>query len=132
LAWLGREPGRGRAAAGADVVGDLLGSVRALLPRTVVTGIALEIGTVDATSVLNALLADNWLHAHGQVDSELGRVIKAEMQSAFYPDCDLWRGMALGQSLIASRQALAGLRDADLGRAGRRKRCILRSRRCTA
>jgi hypothetical protein len=33
------------------------------------------------------------------------------MRAAFYPDDSLWRGMVVGQGLLAVRQALAGLAD---------------------
>jgi Protein of unknown function (DUF2817) len=59
--------------------------------------------------VLDALMADNWLHAHGDPADPLGRRIKAQIRDAFHVDSDLWRGMVLGQSLSAVRQALGGL-----------------------
>jgi hypothetical protein len=97
----------------ASIAGDWLGAAPRLLPHARVTGIALEYGTVDANRVLDAVRADNWLHAHGQVDSAHGRAIKQQIRDAFYIDTDLWRGMVLGQSLIAVRQALAGLARAE-------------------
>jgi hypothetical protein len=66
-------------------------------------------GTVAVLQVLEALVADNWLHCRGSVDSPDWGRIKQELRAAFYVDSDLWRGMILGQSLVACRQALAGL-----------------------
>jgi hypothetical protein len=60
--------------------------------------------------VLNALRADAWLHAYGDPLSPEGRVIKAEVRSAFFSDADDWKGMIAGQSLLATRQALKGLK----------------------
>ena len=73
------------------------------------TGIALEYGTVDSGRVLDAVRADNWLHAHGDPMGPEAGPIKQQIRNAFYIDTDIWRGMVLGQSLIAIRQALAGL-----------------------
>ena len=93
----------------ARLAGDWLDAAPGLLGHARVTGIALEYGTVDSNRVLDALRADNWLHAHGDVASELGREIKQQIRDAFYVDTDIWRGMVLGQSLIATRQSIAGL-----------------------
>lgn len=93
----------------AKLAGDWLDSAPGLLAHARVTGIALEYGTVEGAQVLEALRADNWLHAHGDPLSPEGQKIKAQIRGAFYVDTDVWRGMVLGQSLIAVRQALAGL-----------------------
>lgn len=93
----------------AQIAGDWLGVAPRLAPHARVTGIAMEYGTVDANRVLDALMADNWLHAHGDPADPLGRRIKAQIRDAFHVDSDLWRGMVLGQSLSAVRQALGGL-----------------------
>jgi hypothetical protein len=96
----------------AKLAGDWLDAAPALLSHARVTGIALEYGTVESARVLEALRADNWLHAHGDPLSPEGQAIKAQIRGAFYVDTDVWRGMVLGQSLIAVRQALAGLAKA--------------------
>jgi hypothetical protein len=93
----------------AKLAGDWLDAAPRLLSHARVTGIALEYGTVESTQVLEALRADNWLHAHGDPLSPEGQAIKAEIRRAFYTDTDTWRGMVQGQSLIAARQSLAGL-----------------------
>ena len=93
----------------AKLAGDWLDASPRLLPHAEVTAIALEYGTVESAHVLEALRADNWLHAHGDPLSPEGQAIKAQVRDAFYVDTDVWRGMVLGQSLIAVRQALAGL-----------------------
>lgn len=93
----------------AKLAGDWLNASPELLPQAEVTSIALEYGTVASAQVLEALRADNWLHAHGDPLSPEGQAIKAQVRDAFYVDTDVWRGMVLGQSLIAIRQALAGL-----------------------
>lgn len=99
----------------AKLAGDWLDAAPQLLSHARVTGIALEYGTVDTGKVMDALRADNWLHAHGDPLSPQGQAIKAQMRAAFYVDDDVWRGMVLGQSLIATRQAGAGLAKALAG-----------------
>ena len=100
------------ASVSAKLAGDWLDAAPRLLSHARVTGIALEYGTVDTGKVMDALRADNWLHAHGDPLSPQGQAIKAQMRAAFYVDDDVWRGMVLGQSLIATRQAGAGLAGA--------------------
>jgi hypothetical protein len=70
---------------------------------------ALEVGTQSLIEVLTALRADAWLHAHGDVASPQGQAIKSQVRDAFYGDADDWKGMVAGQSLLAIRQAIAGL-----------------------
>ena len=93
----------------ADIVGDGLAAAPSLVPHAEVTGMALEVGTQSITEVLFALRADAWLHAHGDVASPRGQAIKAKVRAAFYGDADDWKGMVTGQSLLATRQAIAGL-----------------------
>ncbi len=91
----------------AKVGGDWLSAIPTMMPEVTVTAIALEFGTVGPLQVLDALRADNWLHAHGDPLSPDARFIKDQITHAFYLDNDLWRGMVLGQSLLACRQVLA-------------------------
>ena len=70
---------------------------------------AFEIGTVPLPEILNAGMAEHWLHTHGDLQSERAAAIKARFRDAFYGDRDDWKGMVTGQSLLAVRQALAGL-----------------------
>lgn len=94
----------------ADIVGDGLSAAAALLPHAEVTGMALEVGTVSLAEVLLALRADAWLHVHGDLGAPKGRAIKQRMRDAFYGDANDWKGMVAGQSMLACRQALMGLR----------------------
>lgn len=93
----------------AILAGDWLEALPRMLPHLRITGVALEYGVVPSGQVLDALRADNWLHAHGDPLSPEGQAIKAQVRAAFYGDDDVWRGMVLGQSLAAARQSLAGL-----------------------
>jgi hypothetical protein len=100
----------GRDSASAVIVGDGLSIASNLLGQAEVTGMALEFGTKPIVPVLNSLRADAWLHAYGDPLSPEGRVIKAEVRDAFFGDTDDWKGMIAGQSLLATRQALKGLK----------------------
>ena len=88
---------------------DRLTAAPRVLAHAEVTGIALEFGTRTLTEVFLALRADAWLHAHGNPASPQGRAIKARMRRTFLGDDDGWKGMVAGQSLLACRQAIAGL-----------------------
>ena len=93
----------------AQIEGDWLCAAPAMIPDARVTGISLEYGTVDSNQVLDALRADNWLHAHGDPLGPQAGPIKAQILAAFYTDTDVWRGMVLGQSLMTVRQTINGL-----------------------
>jgi hypothetical protein len=93
----------------AKVSGDWLTAVPDLLSQATVTAVAIEFGTVPALQVLDALRADNWLHTRSTPGDGRAEGIRAQMTSAFYIDDDVWRGMVLGQSLLACKQAMAGL-----------------------
>jgi len=95
----------------APIVGDGLAGAVDVLKHAQVTGMALEVGTQSLAQVLLALRADAWLHAHGDPASPQGQAIKAQIRDAFYGDADDWKGMVAGQSLLAIRQALAGLQS---------------------
>lgn len=99
----------GGESASAEIAGDWLSAAPRLLPHASVTGISLEYGTIDVNAVLDALRADNWLHAHGDPLGPESVAIKAQLMGAFYIDTDIWRGMVLGQSLMAVRQTINGL-----------------------
>jgi hypothetical protein len=49
-----------------------------------------------------AMLANTWLHVHGDLDSDLGRQIKREVKDASYPDEDQWKSLvwARGKEVI--------------------------------
>jgi hypothetical protein len=93
----------------APLSGDGLAAATALMPHAEVTSIAMEYGTQPPELVLEAVRADAWLHAHGDPASPLGLQIKQQMRDAFYGNADDWKGMVAGQSLLATRQAIAGL-----------------------
>ena len=93
----------------AETAGDNLTAAPLVLAHAEVTGIALEFGTVSLADTFLALRSDAWLHAYGDPASPDGQAIKALVRAAFYGDADDWKGMVAGQSLVACRQAIAGL-----------------------
>ena len=111
--WYGgaiTSPFAGGDSTSAEIAGDGLSFAQSFLSHAEVTGMALEFGTKPTMDVLNALRADAWLHAYGDPLSAEGQVIKAEVRDAFFGDADDWKGMIAGQSLLATRQALKGLK----------------------
>ncbi len=74
-----------------------------------VTAIALEFGTRPSNDVFNATRADNWVHLFGDLDSAEGRVIKAQIRDAFYPDKDDWKEMVWTRAEEIIRLAIAGI-----------------------
>jgi len=83
-----------------------------LLPEAVVVASAIEVGTLPADEVNMALIADNWLHIHGDPQSETGRAIKQRIRDAFYCDRDDWRDKCYPRAVEIQKQALAGLATA--------------------
>lgn len=74
----------------AELAGEWLPYVAEALAPTEVTGVALEFGTVDTLTVVQALRADAWLHAHGDPAGPDAPAIKAALRSAFADDDPAW------------------------------------------
>jgi 3-methyladenine DNA glycosylase AlkC len=74
-----------------------------------ITSLTVEFGTYPVREVLRALQADNWLYVHGDVDSKLGREIKADVRLRLYPDEDDWKEMVWVRARQIVRRALRGL-----------------------
>jgi hypothetical protein len=53
--------------------------------------VGLEYGTREREGVRLAVRADTWLHAHGDLDSDLGRRIKRDLKDSFYPEETEWK-----------------------------------------
>jgi hypothetical protein len=52
---------------------------------------------------------DNWLHAHGDLNSAQGKEFKAFMQERFYPAADKWKEMVWQRADEVIGKALKGL-----------------------
>lgn len=74
----------------ASLSGDWLAAVDALVPDVEVTAAALEFGTVDVITVLQALRADAWLHANGDPAGDEAAPIRAQVRAAFADDDPAW------------------------------------------
>ena len=96
----------------APLVGVIARAVREAANGAEVTSATLEFGTYPVREVLHALQADNWLHAHGDVDSPLGREIKADIRKRLFPDEDGWKQRVLDQGVRIVSRALNGLGEA--------------------
>ncbi|MDE0174100.1 MAG: M14 family metallopeptidase [Defluviicoccus sp.] len=93
----------------APLVGVIARSVREAARGADVLSATLEFGTYPVREVLHALLADNWLHAHGDVDSPLGREIKADIRKRLFPDEAGWKERVLAKGVEILNRALKGL-----------------------
>lgn len=91
------------------IEGNLRMTFAHLLPDADVVASAIEVGTLGLEEVTAALIADNWLHVHGDPASPQGREIKARIRRAFYPDTDAWRAQCYPRAQEIFAQALAGL-----------------------
>lgn len=72
------------------LAGDWLAIADELAPHAVVTPICIEYGTVDIVTVLQALRADAWLHAHGDPTSAESASIRSQVRMAFADDDPSW------------------------------------------
>ncbi len=74
----------------AQLSGDWLGALDRLLSDVEITAVALEFGTVDVVSVLQALRADAVLHAHGDPRGLAAAEVRAQVRAAFADDDPAW------------------------------------------
>jgi len=74
----------------AALVGDWLDRVDEWLAPAEITSAALEYGTVDTVTVLQALRADAWLHGHGDPRGPEAAPIQAAVRAAFADDDPAW------------------------------------------
>ena len=79
------------------------------LPDCELTTAGAEFGTVDPVRVFGAMRADNWLHQHGQLESEQGVAIKRELLEVFRPDDAAWGARILEVGALLIEQARDGL-----------------------
>jgi len=70
--------------------GDWLDHCERLVPGVEVTSAALEFGTIDPLSVLDALRADAWLWAHGDPHGPAGDTVRTQVRAAFADDDPSW------------------------------------------
>ncbi|MFO0987085.1 MAG: DUF2817 domain-containing protein [Alphaproteobacteria bacterium] len=95
-----------------ETPGNLFYSVPEIVPGKRYTLGLVELRTGEAKTGVDAIRAENWLFHHGDIDSEEGKAIRAEVRERFYPASDVWRAMVLRQSHTLIGEALAGLAKA--------------------
>ncbi|MCU1394934.1 MAG: hypothetical protein JWM34_3362 [Ilumatobacteraceae bacterium] len=78
------------ASVSAALSGDWLAVAAELAPQAEVTGVAIEYGTVDTLTSLQALRADAWLHGHGDPTGPEAPAIRAALRAAFADDDPAW------------------------------------------
>ena len=93
----------------AALTGDWLGAIDDLLPGVEVTSAALEFGTVDVISVLQALRADAWLHAYGDATATEAESIRAQVRAAFADDDPAWLSTIIARFDDVASAALRSL-----------------------
>ncbi|MGI9285093.1 MAG: M14 family metallopeptidase [Pseudomonadales bacterium] len=89
--------------------GPIVSSLDLLLPDKKSIAFVIEYGTVEFERVLKALRADNWLHIHGDVNSQRGKEIKDEMRACFYCESDEWRKKIWNRGLWSVEKLAEGL-----------------------
>jgi len=93
----------------APLTGFIRNAVVGALPRARVRPVTIEYGTYPVSEVLAALIADNWMHLKGRLDSDQGRAAKAAIRRAFYPDESDWKEMVFLRARQVMRRAAAAL-----------------------
>lgn len=74
----------------AELSGEWMAAATRWLAPAEVSAVALEWGTVDSITVLQALRGDNWLHTVGDPTGPAAAAIKADLRAAFAPDDPGW------------------------------------------
>ncbi len=110
-AWWGAvQSTSGGESVSADLDGDWLSGIPALIPDAEATTIAIEYGTVDVITVLQSLRADAWLHAHGDPSSDAAAAaIRAQVRAAFVDDDPAWLATIIERFDDVSGAAISAL-----------------------
>lgn len=95
----------------ANLSGDWLAAADALLADVEVTSAALEYGTVDTISVLQALRADAVLHATGDPLGDGADAVRSQVRAAFADDDPAWFDLVAERFDDVIGAALANLSD---------------------
>ncbi len=93
----------------AVLAGTIVGACRDECPRTQVTGIFLEFGTLPPLEMLQALRAEQWLTLHPEASADTHRSIMQQLLAALFVDTPQWRASILEQGQEVIGQAVAGL-----------------------
>ncbi len=85
------------------------GALQSTLPQAAGALVVAEFGTEPFEEVLDALRADNWLHAHGGRGSPHWPAVKAQMKRAFACNDAAWRRDVAERTIALYRRAAAML-----------------------
>jgi predicted deacylase len=108
--WGGRVAStEGGGSVSAALHGEWMPAAAELIGPAEVTAVALEWGTVDSISVVQALRADNWLHVHGDPTGPDAPAIKARLRAAFAPEDPEWFATIEASFLEVVEQTLNAL-----------------------
>ncbi|MEO0650348.1 MAG: M14 family metallopeptidase [Planctomycetota bacterium] len=109
--WLGDDVTsvRDGSSASAPVEGTIDALFRSELGDGRVTFCVIEYGTLPIPDVLNALRADNWLHAKGDPTGPEAEAVKAGMRAAFWGDEPEWQDAVTDRALECVRGMVRGL-----------------------
>ncbi len=93
----------------AKLSGDLGEVWKPVAPGVEITALTLEFGTRPLADMLDALRMDNWLHAHGTVQSAAGQAIKTALRDTFYPDEAAWKDAVFARAGEVTARMIEGL-----------------------
>ncbi|MEL6438268.1 MAG: DUF2817 domain-containing protein [Cyanobacteria bacterium J06621_8] len=91
--------------------GTLIETLKQRLNPAICIAAAYEFGTIPENEVFQALRADHWLHAHGDLNSLQAETIRQNMLNAFYCDRPDWQQAICNLAFTAQDELLNGLRD---------------------
>ncbi len=91
--------------------GTLISGLQNKLAQSTCIAAAYEFGTIPETEVFQALRADHWLHAYGDINSIQAQTIKQNMLDAFYSDRLDWQKSICNLAFAAQEELLAALRS---------------------
>ena len=93
----------------ADYQGLVVNAFGEMLPRTEVTGVVVEFGTLPRKEIQRANMAARWLRYHGARHPALAPKVHAQFCETFYPSDPAWRAAVLEQSAEILARGLKGL-----------------------
>lgn len=91
------------------VHGSIMDGLREALPDCELIIAGAEFGTYDPVRVFQAMRDDNWLHQHGDLESEQGLMIKKELLEVFRPSDPKWGARILEVGVELIEAAVRGL-----------------------
>lgn len=93
----------------AQLSGDWLGRIDDFLPNAEITAAALEFGTIDEVSVLQALRAEAWVHSNADRLSAEADAARAVVRAAFADDDPAWIATLTERFANVAASAVNGL-----------------------